>query len=41
VVQEALGLLEVAEAEHITLQVLHLLEVLVVTEFIQAVLEEL
>jgi hypothetical protein len=39
--QEVLDLLEVAEAERTTLQVLHLLEVLVVTEFIQAVLEEL
>jgi hypothetical protein len=39
--QEALDLLEVVEVEHTTLQVLHLLEVLVVAEFTQVVLEEL
>jgi hypothetical protein len=39
--QVALDLLEVVEVEHITLRVLHLLEVLVVTEFTQVVLEGL
>jgi hypothetical protein len=39
--QVALDLLEVGEAEPTTLQVLHLLEVLVVTEFTQVVLEGL